>query len=112
MMSTEIAEIGQLKGVQATATQERERVSRGAGDAGGSRGVSTGQRGADEVRLSSSALKLRETARRLAEQPDVDRMRVAAIRDALSAGTYRVDPGRLADGILAQERQFLAGQGL
>jgi negative regulator of flagellin synthesis FlgM len=98
------AEIGKLSSVQPTATQERERVSRGAGDAGGTRGTSTAKGLADEVKLSSSALQLQETERRLAQQSNVDQVRVAAIRDAVNAGTYRVNAGRVADGILAQER--------
>ncbi|MGV0951589.1 MAG: flagellar biosynthesis anti-sigma factor FlgM [Azonexus sp.] len=104
------AEIGKLSSVQPTATQERERVSRGAGDAGGTRGTPTTKGLADEVKLSSSALQLQDAERRLAQQPDVDQARVAAIREAVSAGTYRVNAARLADGILAQERLFVAGQ--
>jgi negative regulator of flagellin synthesis FlgM len=104
MMSTEI---GKLSSVQPTVTQERDRVSRGAG---GTRGTPTTKGLADEVKLSSSALQLQEAQRRLPQQPNVDQVRVAAIRDALSAGTYRVDAGRVADGLLAQERLFVAGQ--
>ena len=65
---------------------------------------------ADEVKLSSSALQLQEAERRLAQQPNVDQARVAAIRDAVNAGTYRVNAGRVADGLLAQDRLFVAGQ--
>jgi negative regulator of flagellin synthesis FlgM len=106
-MSTEI---GQLSSVQAMATQERERVTRGASDTGGTRGSPPTKGVADEVKLSNNALQLQEAERRLAQQPNVDQARVTAIRDALSAGTYRVDVGRLADGLLAQERLFVAGQ--
>jgi negative regulator of flagellin synthesis FlgM len=108
-MSTEI---GQLTSVQAMAPQERERVSRGAGDAGGTRVASAAKGAVDEVRLSSSALKLRETGQILAQQSDVDLARVTAIRNALSEGTYQVDAGVLADGLMAQERLFAAGRGL
>lgn len=102
-------EIGLLSSIQATAAPERERVSRS--DTGGIRETTTVKGVADEVNLSSRALKLQETERRLALQPNIDQVRVAAIRDALDAGTYRVDAGRLADGLMAQERLFLAGQG-
>lgn len=108
-MSTEI---GQLKSVQTTAAQDRERVSRtGAGTGGTSGGRAAAQAGTDEVSLSSSALTLKAVERRLAEQPEVDQARVDAIRDALGKGTYRIDPGRIADGILSQERMFHAGDG-
>ena len=83
--------LAKLSSVQATATQERERVSRGASDTGGTRGSPPTKGVADEVKLSSNALQLQEAERRLAQQPNVDQARVTAIRDALSAGTYRVD---------------------
>jgi negative regulator of flagellin synthesis FlgM len=102
-------EIGLLSSIQATAMPERERVSHS--DAGGVQGTTTTKGVADEVNLSSRALKIQETERRLALQPNIDQVRVAAIRDSLEAGTYRVDAGRLADGLMAQERLFLAGQG-
>lgn len=107
------AEIGKLSSVQPTATQERERLSRGAGGAGTAGGTWGGlaSKGlADEVKLSSSALQLQDAERRLAQQPNVDQARVAAIRAAVSEGTYRVNAGALADGLLAQERLFFAGQ--
>jgi len=105
------AEIGKLSSVQpTTATQENERVSRGAGEAGVTRGHPTTKGPDDEVKLSSNALQLQEAQRRLAQQPEVDQARVAAIRAALSEGTYQVNAERVADGILAQERLFAAGQ--
>jgi negative regulator of flagellin synthesis FlgM len=103
-------EIGKLSSVQPTAMQVSERVSRGPGGATGTQRISTTQGDVDEVKLSSSALQLQDAERRLAQQPDVDQVRVAAIRDAVNAGTYVVNPGRLADGLLAQERLFAAGQ--
>jgi negative regulator of flagellin synthesis FlgM len=102
-------EIGKLSSVQPPAAPERERVSRGAGDALGTQKTSTANGRADEVKLSSSALQLKEAERGLAQQSNVDQVRVARIRDALNAGTYQVNAGRVADGILAQNRQF-AGQ--
>lgn len=100
------AEIGKLSSVQPTATPERERVSRGGG---GTQGTLITKGSTDEVKLSSSALQLQEAERGLAQQPNVDQARVAAIRAAVSTGTYRVNAGALADGLLAQERLFFAG---
>jgi negative regulator of flagellin synthesis FlgM len=61
------------------------------------------------VSLSADALGLLEIEQHLSEQPDVDEQRVAAIRQALSEGSYRLDASRLAESMLAQERLFLAG---
>lgn len=107
-MSTEI---GQLKNVQTTAAQERERVSRGPADAPGTSrgGAARSQTGTDEVRLSSSALKLQEAERRLALHPEIDQARVDAIRESLKNGTYEVHAGRVAEGLLAQEHMLLTG---
>jgi negative regulator of flagellin synthesis FlgM len=102
------AEIGKLSAVQPTATQEH--VSRSPGETGGTRETPTTKGLVDEVKLSSSALQLQEAQRRLAQQPEVNQARVAAIRAALSEGTYKVNAERVADGILAQERMFTAGQ--
>lgn len=103
-------EIGQLKSIQAPTAPDRDRASRSAEESAGAlrRGGPAAQEKSDEVQLSSSALKLRETEQRLAQQGDIDQRRVDAIRDALNTGSYRVDAGRLADGLLAQERLFLA----
>ncbi|AGA89160.1 flagellar biosynthesis anti-sigma factor FlgM [Thioflavicoccus mobilis 8321] len=104
-------EIGQPKGVQGPVAPSRERVSRGPGQASSA----TPGRGAvpeaisDEVVLSSSALKLRQSERSLSQGSEVDEARVASIRDALSKGTYQIDVGRVAKGILAQERLFFGG---
>jgi negative regulator of flagellin synthesis FlgM len=102
-------EIGQLSSIQAIAPQER--VSRNTGDVGTTRETTTTKGMADEVKLSSSALKIQEAERRLALEPDIDQVRVAAIRDALDAVTYQVHAGQVADGLMAQDRQFLARQG-
>jgi negative regulator of flagellin synthesis FlgM len=105
-MSTEI---GQINGIQSPAPQERERVARGRGDRVGTSGDAAPQGPADEVSLSSGALTLLEISERLSAQPDLDHKRVEAIREALSQGSYRIDARRVAEGLIAQERLFLAG---
>jgi len=107
-MSTEI---GQLKGVQAPAAPDRERVSRGPEQAGPNKpghGAAP-ESVSDEVVLSSSALNLRKTEQNLSQDSGIDEARIASIRDALSNGTYRIDAARVADGILAQESLFSGG---
>lgn len=103
-------EIGQIKGIQSPAPQERERISRGPGERAGLPGGAP-QGPADAVSLSSGALQLLEVRQRLAEQPALDPKRVEAIREALSQGRYRIDPQRVADALIAQERLFLGGGG-
>lgn len=102
-------EIGQVKGVQIPATQDRERVSRSPGQPMATSASGTPQGTSDEVSLSSGALTLLEVGQRLGTQPDLDQQRVQAIREALEQGRYRIDAPRLAEALLAQERLFLAG---
>ena len=105
-MSTEI---GQIKGVQTPATQERERLTRSNGAGSQRPGGLAPMDGADAVSLSTDARVLLDVQQRLSEQPVVDQQRVETIRQALSEGSYRVDVSRLAESLLAQERMFLAG---
>jgi negative regulator of flagellin synthesis FlgM len=105
-MSTEI---GQIKGVQAPATQDRERVTRSNGAGSRWPGGVTPMDGADAVSLSTDARVLLDVQQRLSEQPVVDQRRVETIRQAVSEGSYRIDVNRLAESLLAQERMLLAG---
>jgi len=105
-MSTEI---GHVKGVQTTAAQERERLTRNNGIRPGTPGGAAPGDRADAVSLSTGALNLLELQQRLSEQPEVDQGRVEAIRQALSQGSYRIDVNRLADSLLTQEVQLLTG---
>jgi len=105
-MSTEI---GQIKGVQTPATQERERLTHSNGAGSQRPGALAPMDGADAVSLSTDARVLLDVQQRLSEQPLVDQRRVETIHEALSQGTYRIDVNRLAESLLAQERLFLAG---
>ncbi|MBS3960359.1 MAG: flagellar biosynthesis anti-sigma factor FlgM [Sandarakinorhabdus sp.] len=54
-----------------------------------------------EAALSSEASGL---VRDMAARSPVDTARVADIRAKIDSGTYRVDPERIADAMIAQER--------
>lgn len=105
-MSTEI---GQIKGVQTPATQDRERLTRSNGAGSRWPGGIAPMDGADAVSLSTDARVLLDVQQGLSEQPVIDQRRVETIRQALSEGSYRIDVNRLAETLLAQERMFLAG---
>ena len=57
-----------------------------------------------EVQITSAALLLANVEQQLAKTPALDQTRVDSIRQALSNGTYQVDSGRIADGVLAAQR--------
>ncbi len=58
-----------------------------------------------------SAVDLSSAARQLSSlqssENDINVARVQAIRDALASGELKIDPSRIADGILASARDLL-----
>ncbi len=63
----------------------------------------TGRADTDTVSLTGAAARLRALEARLAQLPDTDVRRVEAIRQAVAEGSYRVDPERVAERLLAFE---------
>lgn len=57
----------------------------------------------DTVSLTQTAAQLQSLRNSLAELPVVDTQRVESIRQAIADGSYEIDAGRIADGILAFE---------
>lgn len=62
------------------------------------------------VELSSQASRLQQLASSLASSPVADSARVNAIRDAISAGTFKIDASKIADGLIDSVRQMLAAE--
>jgi negative regulator of flagellin synthesis FlgM len=61
----------------------------------------------DSVDLTDGARQLQDLQAAIAGTPVVDSSRVEALRDAIASGSYTVDPQRVADGLLAQDRAAL-----
>ena len=57
-----------------------------------------------EVSITSTASLLAHLQQSLAAKPAVDQNRVAAVSKALAAGTYKVSPDKIANGLIATER--------
>jgi negative regulator of flagellin synthesis FlgM len=57
-----------------------------------------------EVTITSTASLLAHLQQSLAGKPAVDQQRVDAISKALAAGTYRVNPDKIAQGLIQSER--------
>lgn len=62
--------------------------------------------GGDSLRLTGEAASLQAVQRELSTAPAIDNARVQAVREALQAGTYTVNAGAIADGMLSLERQL------
>ena len=65
---------------------------------------STPQQG--EVSITSTASLLANVQQSLSALPAIDQNRVDAISKALAAGTYRVDPDKIAGGLIQSERDL------
>lgn len=61
----------------------------------------------DSVDLTDGARQLQNLQSAVAATPVVDTSRVAALREAIANGSYRIDPQGIADGLLAQDRAAL-----
>jgi negative regulator of flagellin synthesis FlgM len=57
-----------------------------------------------DVSITSTASLLAHLQRSLATTPAVDQNRVDAVRNAISAGTYKVNPDKIAHGLINTER--------
>ncbi len=64
--------------------------------------VSSGQ-GGDQVTLTDSARTLQKIEEAVARTPVVNADKVSAVKQALSSGTYQIDPARIADKLLKFE---------
>ncbi|SFR87193.1 anti-sigma-28 factor, FlgM family [Dyella sp. OK004] len=59
----------------------------------------------DSIKLTDSARALHEAAKTGADS-GIDTKRVEQVRQALANGSYKIDAGRIADGLLSLEGQI------
>lgn len=60
----------------------------------------------DSLRLTGEATGLQAMQRDVSARPAVDEARVQAVRAALDAGTYRINPEAIASGMLDLDAQL------
>ena len=72
--------------------------------AGAKRGTATAD---TEVSLSPLSSKLQEIQANVSDAP-VDTQRVAEIKQAIAEGRFKINPERIADGLLSSVRDLLA----
>ncbi len=58
----------------------------------------------DTVTLTDSARSLQKIEEAVAKAPVVDAQKVAAVKQAIGSGTYKIDAGRVAGKLLKFER--------
>ena len=62
--------------------------------------------GGDSLRLTGEATSLQAMQRELSTAPAINEARVQAVREALQAGTYKINAEAIADGMLGLEGQL------
>ncbi len=81
-----------------TGLQKKQDQAAGVAEGGAAAGV--------DVRITGAARDLAAIEQGLRELPVVDEARVAAVRQRLDEGSYRVDPQKIADRLLHVERDL------
>lgn len=66
--------------------------------------------GSEKVQLSSLSASLQKAETVISQTPVVDKQRVEEIKQAIANGDFKVDAGRIADGLIASVREMLANQ--
>lgn len=60
--------------------------------------------GKAEVHITDTASQLASLEQSLRDSPAVDPAKVASVQSAIEQGTYKVDPERIATGLISMER--------
>lgn len=60
----------------------------------------------DSVKLSQGALELQSISDKLKQMPDINHDKVQQLKQAIDAGSYKVDSALIADKMLAFETQL------
>lgn len=100
-----------ISNTSTTATDNRGTVRQtgtqsGAGNGNVGNQDAAGSKQPDAVSISSRAADLQSLESSIKQLPDTDASRVNALRDQINAGEYVVDSQRVADKILAFERNL------
>lgn len=61
----------------------------------------------EQVEISPLSAKLQQVEASLGNEPVVNAQRVAEIKQAIAEGRFKVDPERIADGLLKSVREML-----
>jgi negative regulator of flagellin synthesis FlgM len=72
----------------------------------GSSGASASTPRSDSVHITDSARALASLSQAVNEAPEVDMNRVSAVQQALASGSYRINPERIANNMLALEQDL------
>ncbi|MBI3525176.1 MAG: flagellar biosynthesis anti-sigma factor FlgM [Betaproteobacteria bacterium] len=82
----------------------------GAAKAGAARQPAAPESAGSDVALSPLSARLQQIEGSLASAPAVNSERVAEIRQAIAQGSFKIDPSKIADGLIDSVRLMLSAQ--
>ncbi len=83
----------------------------GASQASAASSAATPAAAIDQADVGGTAALLTTIAEAASEVPTIDETRVAALQQAIAAGTYQVDPQKIAEGLMQLESGIASGGG-
>ncbi|HEY8355007.1 MAG TPA: flagellar biosynthesis anti-sigma factor FlgM [Methylophilaceae bacterium] len=69
----------------------------------------TDQQSSEKVTLSARSAELQSLEARVASEEAFDAAKVEAIKAAIQSGQYKVDSGKVADGLINSVKEMLSG---
>ncbi|HMC45960.1 MAG TPA: flagellar biosynthesis anti-sigma factor FlgM [Caballeronia sp.] len=103
-MKIDSSNTSQIAALQEAAQQRAAQADAQATSTTGGTTSSTGATGSSNSTVSLSALS---TDLRTSGSSDIDTAKVASIKAALNDGSYKVDSGKIADGMLSSARELM-----
>ncbi len=98
-------EINNLPGPPPTGANEGSQIAPNGQHTSAAANTTVAPKG-DQVSLTDSAARLRELENEVSQLPVVDAKRVAEVQRSIAVGSYQVNPGEVADKMMAIEKNL------
>ena len=101
-----MASIDNIRSGQMMTTNSRAPARADSSSVSDSREAKKSNQGQDAVSLSQQSRDIEQLHQEMASKPAFDAAKVAAIKEAIANGSYRVDPEKLADNMMKFENEL------
>ncbi len=105
-MTDAISQYGRLNQSDSTVRSSVDKANKKASTSSISSEASDKSSGSSAVRQGEDTLSLRNVAQKAMAEPDFDRAKVEAIKQAIAEGQYPLDSRRIAESFMAIERMI------
>ena len=101
-----MASIDNIRSGQMMTTNSRAPARTDSNSVSDTREAKKSSQGRDAVSLSQQSRDIEQLHQEMASKPAFDAAKVAAIKEAIANGSYRVDPEKLADNMIKFENEL------